>query len=209
MLSLAVAWFGLTGINYGLSFFLPQIISGFGTSHLTTGFLSALPFAVAGVSMVLWGARSDRKGERRFHICSAVSLAIVGLIGTAFSGTLVLKLGFLCLASAGVFSALPLFWSLPPAVLPRTAAAAGIAAINAIGNLSGFVQPAVMGYFRDKFGGFEGGLTSIAVFATLGTIIIWHVESAGLLNNTSMGRHMTQRWKEADDDLSFGRQGEA
>jgi len=182
VLSLAVAWFGLTGINYGLSFFLPQIIAGFGTSHLTTGLLSAVPFAVAGVSMVLWGARSDRKGERRLHICSAVSLAVLGLIGTAFSGTLVLKLGFLCLAAGGIFSALPLFWSLTPAVLPRTAAAAGIAAINAGGNLSGFVQPAVMGFFRDKFGGFEGGLSSVALFAVLGTVIIWHV-----------GRRLTER----------------
>jgi ACS family tartrate transporter-like MFS transporter len=175
VLSLAVAWFGFTGINYGLSFFLPQIIAGFGTSHFATGLLSALPFAVAGVAMVLWGVHSDRKGERRLHICSAVSLAIVGLAGTAFSSTLVLKLVFLCLASAGVFSALPLFWSLPPSVLPRAAYAAGIAAINATGNLSGFVQPALMGYFRDRFGGFEGGLASIALFATLGTVIIWHV----------------------------------
>jgi ACS family tartrate transporter-like MFS transporter len=61
--------------------------------------------------------------------------------------TVVLKLVFLCLASAGVFSALPLFWSLPPSILPRAAYAAGIPAINATGNLSGFVQPALLGYF--------------------------------------------------------------
>ncbi len=175
VLLLAVAWFGLTGINYGLSFFMPQIVSGFGGSKLTVGLLSALPFACAGIAMILWGARSDRLGERRLHICSAVLLSIGGLIGTAVSSTLVVKLAFLCVASAGIFSALPLFWSLPPTVLPRAAFAAGIAAINAVGNLSGFIQPTIMGQFRDRFGGFEGGLASIALCATIGVLLIWRV----------------------------------
>lgn len=175
ILLLGLAWFGFTGINYGLSFFLPQIIAAFGTSHLATGFLSAIPFAVAGIAMVLWGARSDRKAERRLHICAPVCVAIVGLAGTAFSSALLLKLLFLCVASAGIFSALPLFWSLPPSVLAPNAAAAGIAVINSLGNLSGFAQPYVMGFFKDRFGGFEGGLVSIALFATMGVAIIWQV----------------------------------
>lgn len=175
VLLLALAWFGLTGVNYGLSFFLPQIIAAFGLSHVATGFLSALPFAVATVSMLVLGAKSDRTGERRKYICGLLSVAVIGLLGTAFSTVLTLKLFFLCVTSGGVFAALPLFWSLPPRVLSPSSYAAGIAMINALGNLSGVTQPYVMGLLKDRFGGFEGGLFSIAVFAALGVLIIWLV----------------------------------
>ena len=175
VLLLALAWFGLTGINYGLSFFLPQIVAAFGFTLVATGFLSAVPFALAGVAMVVWGKRSDRMRERRNHICLPALLAVAGLIGTAYSSILVTKLAFLCIAAMGVFSALPLFWSLPPMVLSPANAAAGIALVNALGNLSGFVQPNIMGFLKDRFGGFEGGLLSIALFALIAVVCIWSI----------------------------------
>jgi len=175
VLLLALAWFGLTGINYGLSFFLPQIVAAFGLPIVTTGFLSAVPFALAGVAMVFWGKRSDRMRERRNHICLPALLAVAGLVGTAYASILVTKLAFLCIAAMGVFSALPLFWSLPPMVLSPATAAAGIAVVNALGNLSGFVQPNIMGFLKDRFGGFEGGLLSIALFALIAVACIWSI----------------------------------
>ncbi|SFM15637.1 MFS transporter [Methylobacterium pseudosasicola] len=175
VLLLALAWFGLTGINYGLSFFLPQIVAAFGLSLVATGLLSAVPFALAGVAMVVWGKRSDRMRERRNHIYLPALLAVAGLIGTAYSSLLVTKLAFLCIAAIGVFSALPLFWSLPPMVLSPATAAAGIALVNALGNLSGFVQPNIMGFLKDRFGGFEGGLLSIALFALIAVVCIWSI----------------------------------
>ena len=67
VLALALVYFGAVALNYGLSFFLPQIVKGFGLSNLQTGFVTAIPYVVGTVAMVWWGRRSDRKLERKGH----------------------------------------------------------------------------------------------------------------------------------------------
>jgi ACS family tartrate transporter-like MFS transporter len=164
---LSAAYFGIAGFNYGLSFFLPQIVQQFGLSILQTGFVSALPFAFAALSMTWWGRRSDRVDERRLHLLLPLALAAVGLAGSTLAGSSEVKLVLLCVSAIGVFSALPIFWTVLPTFLSPATAAAGIALINSLGNLSGFVNPYAIGAIKDMTGSFSGGLQLISGFGVI------------------------------------------
>jgi MFS transporter, ACS family, tartrate transporter len=172
ILLLAASYFGIVGINFGLSFFLPQIVRAFDLSLLQTGFVAAIPFAVAAFGMMWWGRRSDSRGERRFHVLFPMALGIIGLAGSTVVSIPVIKLALLCLASFGVFSALPIFWSLLPGLLGPAVAAIGFAVINSVGNLSGFAAPYVVGIIKDATGSTAGGLQAIAAYAVIAWLIL-------------------------------------
>ncbi len=172
VLAIAVIYFGLVAVNYGLSFWLPQIVKAFGLNNAQTGLVTAIPYIVGTISMVLWGRRSDRKMERKGHMAIALAAAAGGI---AISGLLpdpVLKMIVLSVAGFGIFAGLPIFWTFPTAFLSGTAAAGGIAVINSIGNLSGFAGPYVMGALRDYTGSFTSGLFVIAGAAVVALIIV-------------------------------------
>jgi MFS family permease len=171
----AAAYFGVTGFNYGLSFFLPQIVRDFDLSIQQVGFVSALPFIAGAIGMIVVGRHSDRTNERRYHLLLPLALAVIGLAGSTLVAAPVGKLASLCLAAFGVFSALPVFWVVAPRLLGPAAAAAGIALINSLGNLSGFVNPYAVGLIKDATGSFNGGLQLIAAFGTLALIILFFV----------------------------------
>jgi MFS transporter, ACS family, tartrate transporter len=172
IICLGGAYFGVTGFNYGLSFFLPQIVRQFGLSIVETGFVAAMPFALAAVGMTWWGSRSDRRAERRFHLSLALGLAIIGLAGSTIEGPPAFKLVLLCVAAVGVFSALPVYWTVPPPLLAPATAAPGIALINSLGNLSGFVDPYAVGAIKDLTGSFSGGLQLISIFGVISLLIL-------------------------------------
>jgi MFS transporter, ACS family, tartrate transporter len=158
VLGLSLVYFGAVATNYGLSFFLPQIVKGFGLNTFLTTLVSATPYVVGLIGMVWWGRRSDRLVERRFHAAFPLLVAAVGIaVSTAFDDPL-LKMISLCVAGFGIFACLPVFWTLPTAFLSGAAAAAGIAVINSIGNLAGFAGPFAMGWFKDHTGSYTGGL---------------------------------------------------
>jgi MFS transporter, ACS family, tartrate transporter len=170
--ALSMVYFGAVALNYGLSFFLPQIVKGFGLSNVATGFVTAIPYLVGTVTMVWWGLRSDRRMERKFHcgFALAVASACVALSTAVADPTL--KMLLLSIAGFGIFSCLPVFWTLPTAFLSGAAAAGGIAIINAIGNLAGFAGPFVMGWLKDATGSFNAGLLVLAACGLMGTIIV-------------------------------------
>jgi MFS transporter, ACS family, tartrate transporter len=171
----ALAYFGVTSFTYGLSFFLPQIVHAFDLSLLETGFVAAIPFVAGAAGMIWWGRHSDRRGERRVHLLIPITLAVIGLGGSTMIPTPVGKLALLCLASFGVFSTLPVFWSVVPRLLGPAVAAAGIALINSLGNLSGFVNPYAVGFIKDATGSFNGGLQLIAGFGVIAVVILFFV----------------------------------
>jgi ACS family tartrate transporter-like MFS transporter len=144
-------YFGIVIGLYGFSFWLPQIIKGFGgLSNWQVGLITMIPSAFAAVTMYLWGRHSDRTGERVWHvflpaIIGGTSLAISGFL----TGTPALALVALTIGAMGIYAALPTFWTLPTAMLSGTAAAGGIALINSIGNLGGYFGPSFMGYLKD------------------------------------------------------------
>jgi MFS transporter, ACS family, tartrate transporter len=172
VLAIALVYFGAVAVNYGLSFFLPQIVKAFGLTNLQTGFVTLIPYAIGAVGMIWWGLRSDKEGERKGHLIVALFLAAAGIAAAAFVDNPYVKMLLVSIGSFGVFAALPLIWTLPTAFLSGAAAAGGIAAINALGNLSGFLGPYVVGYIKDQTGNFTGGLLAIAAAGAVGMIVV-------------------------------------
>jgi MFS transporter, ACS family, tartrate transporter len=153
----------VTGL-YGVTMWLPQIVKGLGAlNDLVVGFISAIPFLAAAGAMVKVGQSSDRRGERRLHVALPAFAGAAGLIFSAFAHSPPLTLATLSLAAAGIWGAMGPFWSMPVEYLGGTAAAAGIALINSVGNLGGFVGPYAVGMIREASHGFAGGLAAMAL----------------------------------------------
>ena len=171
VLACAFVYFCLNAASYGVAFFLPTIVKGFGVTNFQTGLLAALPFVFGAVGMVLLGRNSDRTLKRREHVCFAMVLAAAGVAGAGLASSPFMVLGLLCLSQIGVSAAPPLLWPIPSAFLTGTSAAAGIAAINSIGNLSGFAGPYMMGYLKDATGDFTAGLLVLGGCALVGGVV--------------------------------------
>jgi len=172
VLALGLVYFGAVATNYGLSFFLPQIVKGFGLTNLQTGLVSALPYVVGTFAIIWWGRRSDAKMERRFHTAFPIFVAAAGIAISTQLPDPVMKMVALSVAGFGIFGCLAVFWTLPTAFLSGSAAAAGIAAINSIGNLAGFAGPFAMGYIKDLTGSYNGGLLSLSAVALIAMVIV-------------------------------------
>lgn len=159
---------------YGIGFWLPQLIKNAGvTGLLQVGMLTAIPYSVAAIGMVAFGRSSDRTGERRGHIVTAAVLGAAGLIAsTQLIGNVPLSLVALSFATVGILSSLPLFWTLPTAYLGGTAAAAGIAIINSIGNLAGFASPYIVGAIKDATDSTNAGMYLLAASLIIGGVLV-------------------------------------
>jgi MFS transporter, ACS family, tartrate transporter len=171
VIALSLVYFGTSAGLYTLGIWAPQIIKEFGLSSLQVGFLNALPGIVAVVAMVLWARHSDRTGERTWHVVGACVLASLGLMFAGFAGTVLAVLLALTLVNIGISSAKPPLWSMPTMFLSGSAAAAGIATINSIGNLGGFAGPAMIGWIKDLTGSFQGGLYFVAGLLVLSAVL--------------------------------------
>jgi ACS family tartrate transporter-like MFS transporter len=159
MILLVVAYLAIGFGVYANVFFLPLIIKDLGFSNLTVSYLAAVPAALGAVGMILLSRSSDRTGERIWHVTLPTLLAAVALLVTGmFVGNPWVELIGLCVVGVGISSCLPCFWNLPTAYLGAGSAAAGIAIINSVGNLSGYFAPQLMGVLRDLTGSYSLGL---------------------------------------------------
>ncbi|QBR72405.1 MFS transporter [Beijerinckiaceae bacterium] len=169
---------------YGIGFWLPTIISGMGVkSAFEVGVLTAVPYAAGAVGMVLVGKSADYRRERRWHIAVPAGLGAAGLIlGVLLKDHTALAMVALSLASLGILTTLPLFWSLPTAFLVGTTAAAGIAFINSIGNLAGFLSPFAVGWIKELTKSTDSGMYLIASMLFLGGFLVIAFLPARLVN---------------------------
>jgi D-galactonate transporter len=148
---LCLVYFGIVMGTYFVSFWMPQLIKdNFATDPWHIGLISMIPWGAAAIAMVVWGHHSDITGERRWHyalpaIIAAVSLVVGGMQGLSP----ILAIVTLSIATAGIMGGASMFWALPSRILSGAAAAAGIAWINSVGNLAGFVSPYIVGWIRD------------------------------------------------------------
>ena len=173
VIALGCVYMALNIPQYGLSFFLPQIVKAFGVTNLQAGFITAAPYVVGAIGMILWGRHSDATGERKWHVVVPFIAMVIGLGAAALIADPTAKIAVLCIAAWGFFSILPVFWTLPTAFLSGAGAAAGIAAVNSIGNLGGFFGPKAFGQLRDWTGGTDtAGLIFLASSAVIGAIIV-------------------------------------
>jgi ACS family tartrate transporter-like MFS transporter len=141
---------------------LPQIVKAMGFSTLETGFVVACPYIVCAFAMVAWARSSDARGERIWHVALAALLGAGGFAVAALLRADVFSLVALTVAAIGIYAALVSIWTLPSAILGGSAAAGGIALINALANLGGFVGPYVMGWLKQSTGGYETGMAVLA-----------------------------------------------
>lgn len=158
---------------YGIAFWLPTIVKAFGIKgYLGVGLITAIPYGVAVIGMILLSNHSDKTGERRLHYVFTVCAGAIGLIlSGVFASNPVLAIIFLSIATLGVIGSMPLFWPLPSAFLAGTAAAAGIGIVNSVGNLGGFVGPNVPIWARMISSDRSAALYIIAGMLLIGAVI--------------------------------------
>lgn len=174
VIALGVVYMGANIPQYGLSFFLPQIVKAFGgLTNVQAGFVTALPYAVGAISMVLWSRHSDRTGERKWHAIIPLVTIVLGVGAASQIADPTWKMACLCVAGFGFFSILPIFWTFPTAFLSGAGAAAGIAAVNSIGNLGGYFGPQVFGILKDKTGGDAASMLFLAVCPLVAIALIF------------------------------------
>jgi ACS family tartrate transporter-like MFS transporter len=160
---LALLYFLIVVALYGFGLWLPQLVRGLaGWGDFEVGLVTAIPYIVGAIGMVAIGARSDRTGERHLHIAAAALIGATGFVGVAYLHTPVAGILALSLAALGVLGTLGVFWSLPTTFLKDQAAAGGIAFINSMGALGGFVGPYLLGVVKDRTGSFQGALLTLA-----------------------------------------------
>ncbi len=177
----AFPYFGVVIALYGLNFWLPQIVQGMGFTTLETGFLVALPYLAGAASMFFWGRLSDRNDERIVHFAIPALVAAAGFAGAALlPGNLAVFLA-LTVAVIGVYASFGPFWSVPPLFLEGVAAAGGIALINSLGNLGGFVGPSMIGWVKQTTGSYNaamGVLAAMAVLAAVAMVLVGRMRLA-------------------------------
>ncbi len=170
---LAAVYFTIPVALYAMGFWLPQIVrSASGGSDFSTGLLSAIPYAVAAVGMVIIGGNSDRTGERRWHIAMS---AVAGGVGFALTGLVhgtAPSIAALSIAMLGLASMLGPFWAFATSFLGGIGAAAGIALVNSVGNIGGFVGPNIVGYVQQTSHSFSGSLLVIGGILALGGLLV-------------------------------------
>jgi ACS family tartrate transporter-like MFS transporter len=171
VIALALIYFGTSAGLYTLGIWSPQIISQLGVTGMTVGWVTMIPPTISVLAMVLWARHSDRTNERTGHVVLACLLAAIGLVYAGQAAGLVGVVLALCLVNIGISCAKPPLWSMPTLFLSGSAAAAGIATINAIGNLGGFAGPFMIGWIRELTGSFTGGLLFVAGLLVLSAIL--------------------------------------
>ncbi|MBN3765426.1 MFS transporter [Burkholderia sp. Ac-20365] len=173
VLMMSLIYFSFVMGLYGVSFWLPTIIKSTGvTDAFMIGLLSAIPFAAAVVAMVFVARSADRTRERRWHVAIPGFVGALGLVlSVSWANNTTLAMIGLTLATMGILTTLPLFWSLPTSFLAGTGAAAGIALINSIGNLAGFLSPYAVGWLKQATAGNAAGMYMLAAFLVLGGVL--------------------------------------
>jgi MFS transporter, ACS family, tartrate transporter len=180
VVALSVIYFMSVTANYGIVFFMPQIVKGIGLSNTMTGLVSSLPYFIGTIGLIGWGWSSDRNKERRWHLIAASVLGAIGLAFAGWSGSSYWALLGMAAATAGIYGSRAAFWPMPSLFLTGTAAAGAIAMINAVGNLGGYVGPFVVGWIKDSTQRFDAGLYFLAVCSLMaGVITFFAARAAG------------------------------
>ena len=171
---LAGVLFMNSAVTYGIFLWLPKMLRDVsGAEGFALSTLTSIPFVAALVAMVVVGRHSDRTGERRKHVAVCAMTAALGLVMAVLSrGNVPLFVLSVTLSQMAQRALVGVFWALPPLFLGGTAAAAGIALINAVGNLGGFAGPAIVGTLRDATGGYNGGLLALAAALVIETGLV-------------------------------------
>ena len=172
VLFMSLIYSGAVGASTSLALWMPQIVKAYGHSDFETGMINSVPFIISAIWMVLWGLSSDRTGERVYHNALPLAWMVVAILAIGSVHSLWTIIPLLTLIAAGTYASKGPFWALSAEWLGPTAAAAGLAQINALGNLSGFFFNYAIGWIKDETGSFGLALTPIAATAAIGVVCV-------------------------------------
>ncbi|WP_121323806.1 MFS transporter [Paraburkholderia sp. RAU2J] len=186
----ALIYFAVQMSVYGVVFYLPTRIAGLTGGHVGTkvGLLSAIPWIAAIVGTFCVTRMADRQGNHRNWAAAMLALAALGIGASALTSSVVLALTAFCVAAIGFVSVQPLFWTLPTGYLGGAAAAGGIALINSIGNLGGFVAPNLKGLAEHWAGSPQAGMLSLSAVGLIGAALLLTFRRAPR-SSASVSRH--------------------
>jgi len=171
VLAITAIYFANLIATWGITFFMPQIVKMMGKSDMETGLLSSLPYFFTPLGLLVLSWSSDRTGERKWHCALGAMLGAVGLAMAGYYSNGVLALVGFAIASAGLFGARGPLWAMPAEFLTGVRAAAGIAFINAVGNLGGLVGPPIIGWIKDQTGDYTMAVYFIAASAAASALL--------------------------------------
>jgi nitrate/nitrite transporter NarK len=172
VLAASLVYAGASGASQCLSLWQPQIIHSFGLTNMQTGLSNSIPFGIASVLMILWGRSSDARRERIWHTALPLGLLVISLVASTMTSAWMPTIIILCFAVSATYIVKGPFWALSTEWLPHGAAAAGIAQINAIGNIGGFVGTSLLGIIKQVTGSYQLGLLPLAVLSGAGLVIV-------------------------------------
>jgi len=174
VIKFAVAYFCLVNTLAMVAVWTPLIVKSFSAdaSNRTIGLLAAIPQVATIIAMIWWGRRSDRRQERRWHLVLPMLMSAAGWVCTAMSSNPALQMLGICMASAGSYTAMSIFWTTPDQALSIKAQAIGIAVINATGNISSALNPVIVGWLKDATHSFTAGLLYATVLLVAGAAIV-------------------------------------
>jgi ACS family tartrate transporter-like MFS transporter len=173
VLIMALVYSGAAGASTSLALWMPQLVKSFGLTNWQTGLLNAVPFGIAAVWMILWGRNSDKTGERVWHNALPLGWMVLAMVATFFAiHSLWAMIPLLTLIAAGTYASKGPFWALSSEWLGATTAAAGLAQINALGNLASFAFNYLIGWIQAETGSYPLAIMPIAVVSAIGTICV-------------------------------------
>ena len=191
VLAIAVIYFFSATANYGIAFFMPQIVKGLGHTNLVTGLLTAIPYTVGVLGLLAFGYSSDRFMERRWHLIAAASVGGCGFLLAAWAGNSYWALAAMSIATIGTYGSRPTMWPMPSQFLTGASAAVGIALINSIGNIGGYVGPFVVGWIKDSTRSFEMAVYFLAGCAFMSALVAYLANRATGARDDTPARRIT------------------
>ncbi len=172
VLLMSLCYIGFPLAAYGLSYWLPTIVQGFGVSNTMNGVINIMPWLIVALALWIIPSAADKTQNKTPYI---VGPAFIGAICLALSAVIsapILQFALLCIAAAGIFAGQPVFWSLPGRFLKGAGAAAGIAAINSVGNLGGFIAQNVVPWIKDSTGSTIAPMFFLSVCLALAGVLV-------------------------------------
>jgi ACS family tartrate transporter-like MFS transporter len=185
---LALSFIYLANIttNLGVAFFLPQIIKGMGATDVQANTISAIPFVFGILGVVVFGWLADRvQAHRRVLVAVTLVISTVGLAGAGLLGAAYAAVALIAFANFGIYGLKGPFWPLPSMFLTGTAAASGIALINSVGNLGGFVGPFILGTVKDATHSYSIALYMLAGFAAVAALVTLWLQTPSTISDSS------------------------
>jgi MFS family permease len=166
---------GLSGINN----WMPTIIKSLGTlSNLEVSSITAIPWICGAFAAILWGRYSDQRNERYVNLAIPLVVGAVGFAASAYVSSPLLGIACLSIAVMGVIAGYTVFWVVPGTFLTGVAVAGGIALVNSMGNIGGFIAPFTIGWIRQATGSFTDALLVLAGALVTSAVIAFLIRPA-------------------------------